>query len=488
MPSSRPNIIFIMLDTARADYFGAYGSNLDLPNIDRLSKRSAVYENAVSPGTYTASSHVSLFTGRRVAHIRELMKDKMKNPDEHIDPFLVKSRLIKPGEMTLAKKLNYLGYSTALFSNNPLVTRYTGIAEGFSYLSYTDSVAIASQKMKKMKIRAPLRLVGSDLFRNRILELSYLVSRFIPRNSLDRLYLRLRDRLNREYARESMYYCLDQGASPTNRLVHNYSKGLSSGGNFLFINYMEAHEGYPTNMVSNDYVEQDKWLYLSGILDPRDSIGLIKLARDRRMEYLDRQLGNLMRNLKTDGLLDNAVIIFAGDHGQGFLEHGQMYHNMFPYNEIVRVPLIAAKFENGRQVNTRERIHEPVSITALHDTILDIGFGKTDVVDGSVRREPYVFSDHTGITEVWDTYLLKLIKGRSSSADAIYRAKLRQNTFATAVYKGDYKLIHYRNGRKAELYNTAEDPGERCDLAKDMAETVRELSRAGASRPTGLSS
>ncbi len=473
---SRPNIIFIMLDTARADYVKAYDGKLELPNIDAICGKGAIYENAISPGTYTASSHVSLFTGKRVASVKTLMQDKMKNADRNIDPFLVKSRLIKQGEATLAKKLAYIGYSTALFSNNPLVTKYTGIAEGFSYLSYTDSIAIASaNKMSKIGVKAPLSMVGNDTVRNRLLELSYVISRFIPRSSLDKLYLKLRSRLNSSYALESGYYKLDQGACPTNKIVGKYANKTGTEGNFLFINYMEAHEGYPTNLVSKEYVEQDKWLYLSGILDPRESIDKIKQARDKRMFYLDRQIGALLSNLKEKGILDNAVVILSGDHGQGFMEHGQMYHSMFPYNEIVRVPLIAAKFVNGKQINTKERVHEPVSLSALHETVLDIGYGKTDMVDGSVRRDEFVFSDHTGITEVWDTYLLKLIRNRSSFADAIYRAKVRQNAFATAIYKGNCKLIHYRSGKQDELYDIGEDPGETQNILNEKKPLAREM-------------
>ncbi|MEM3839356.1 MAG: sulfatase-like hydrolase/transferase [Candidatus Micrarchaeaceae archaeon] len=481
MAKRRPNIIFIMLDTARADYFRAYGGRLELPTIDRLSRKAVVYENAVSPATYTAPSHVSLFTGKRVASVKVLMKDKLKNADVNTDPFLVKQKLINDGELTLAKKLSYLGYNTALFSNNPLVTRFTGIAEGFSYLSYTDSVAIASQKMKKLKVRATLKMVGNDAFRKRMLELSYLISSFIPSSALDRLYLRLRERVSKAFADEAGYYSIDLGASPTNKLIGSYAKKIYPEGNFMFINYMEAHEGYPTSLVTSDYVEQDKWLYLSGILDHSESLKYILKARDMRMAYLDKQIGILLGTLKERGLLDNAVVVLAGDHGQGFMEHGQMYHNMFPYSEIVHVPLIAAKFEGGKQANTQERIAEPISITALHDALLDIGFGRSDMLDGNVKRDKYVFSEHTGITEVWDAYLLKLIRKKSKSADAIYRAKLRQNVFSTAVYSGKYKLIFYRNGKKPELYDLHEDPQETENIADSNKAKVRELLSAGLS-------
>ncbi len=480
MGNGRPNIVFIMLDTARADYFRAYGGRLVLPNIDRLCSRASVYENAISPGTYTAPSHVSLFTGRRVSGIRSLNIDRMRNPDRNTDPFLDKERLIKRGEMTLARKLSYLGYDTAIFSNNPLVTEYTGITEGFSYLSYSDNVFVGHGKVNsKASIKAVMSLIANDTVRNRLIDLSCAVGRAIPRGRFDKVYFGLRQKLNRIYFEEANAQDLDQGASLTNKLVGKYLKRSTGGNRFMFINYMEAHEGYPTDLVSREYVEQDKWLYLGGILDPEGPVEAMKRACDRRLQHLDRQIGGLIDRLRESGVLDNAVLVFSGDHGQGFMEHGQMFHSMFPYREISNVPLIAARFVNGKQVNTRERMREPVSLTALHDCLTDIAYNRMDMVDGSLRRDEYVFSDHTGITEVWDEYLLRKVRSRSRCADAIYRAKVHHNAFATAIHNGDYKLVHYRNNRmRDELYNTREDPGESENLIKGERAMAREMLRA----------
>jgi hypothetical protein len=477
MPAGPPNIIFVMLDTARADYFGSYGGRLRLDNIDGIWKNGVVYENAISPGTYTLPSHVSLFLGKQVSRIPGLMEDKMKHYDRNTDPFLLRSRVIKPGSMTLAKRLSYLGYGTAIFSNNPLVSEYTGIAEGFSYRSYTDSIAIASaNKMNRIVIRGPLSLVGNGALRKGLVNLAYLVTRAMPAGTLDAVYLGLRERLNRIYADEARYNDIDQGARDTNRRVEAYCNDADGRRNFMFINYMEAHEGYPTSAVTDTRVEQDKWLYMSGIADASGVLDIIKEARDRRLLYLDRQIGRLMSILKSCGMLDNAVLIFGGDHGQGFMEHGQMYHGVLPYNEIVHVPLVCTRFVNGHQVRAGERVARPVSLTALHDAVLDIGYGAYDAIDGNLKRDRFVFSEHTGITEVWDTHLLRLIRGRSRYADAIYRAKLRQNAFATAVYCGRYKLIHYKDRKKTdELYNIHEDERELENLIFKERDVARRL-------------
>ncbi len=56
--NARPfNLIFIFIDTVRADHLGAYGYHRNTsPNIDKLAARSAVFENAFSPSANTFES------------------------------------------------------------------------------------------------------------------------------------------------------------------------------------------------------------------------------------------------------------------------------------------------------------------------------------------------------------------------------------------------------------------------------------------------
>ncbi len=477
MEKPRPNIIFVMLDTARADYFKTYGGGTPLPNMDRLCDAGTVYGNAISPATYTAPSHVSLFTGEGVKNRKQLMEDKLKNYDKNIDPMLVKSKLIAHGEMTLARKLSYLGYDTSMFSSNPLVTEYNGLAEGFAHSYYTSNVVLSSrQKMKKGRIGRPLWMIGNDMLRNGLIEIAYGITRMMPRNTLDKTYLDMRNRLNRSYAEESGFYDLDLGARETGGLVEkNVKKGNSP--NFVFINYMEAHEGYPTNLITKEYVEQDKWLYLSGIAEHENTMPILKKACMKRMRYLDWHIGRLVRTLRDKGMLDDAVMVLAGDHGQGFMEHGELYHGAAPYREIVNVPLVFTRFENGKPVQDKRRIERHVSLTEAHRALEAIAYGETyEKALGSMLGGKPVVAEHTGITEVWDTHLLKLIRGRCSHADRIYRAKMKHNTFATAIYKDGYKLVHFAGKGSGDLlFHVADDPGEEENVIEKERKTALRL-------------
>ena len=99
-----------------------------------------------------------------------------------------------------------------------------------------------------------------------------------------------------------------------------------------------------------------------------------------------------------------------------------------------------------------------MSIKSLHDSIIEVGYGKRNNIEDLIADGNYVFSDHTGMLDVWDIPLLKMLKSRSKSAKRLYETKLKYNVFASAVYKDQYKLIHYYNSScHDEMYNLAED-------------------------------
>ena len=61
---TKPNIVLIVMDTARAANFSCYGyPETTTPNIDKIAKEGTLYNYAISPSTWTLPSHASLFTG-----------------------------------------------------------------------------------------------------------------------------------------------------------------------------------------------------------------------------------------------------------------------------------------------------------------------------------------------------------------------------------------------------------------------------------------
>lgn len=58
-----PNIIFITIDTLRADQLGSYGGPVKTPFLDRLAREGVRFEHPISQITWTTPSHVSMFSG-----------------------------------------------------------------------------------------------------------------------------------------------------------------------------------------------------------------------------------------------------------------------------------------------------------------------------------------------------------------------------------------------------------------------------------------
>jgi len=63
-PDGRWNVILISIDTLRADRLSCYGyERKTSPAIDRFAKRGVRFANVVSEASWTASAHMTLFTG-----------------------------------------------------------------------------------------------------------------------------------------------------------------------------------------------------------------------------------------------------------------------------------------------------------------------------------------------------------------------------------------------------------------------------------------
>src|SRR5512138_3439180 len=66
---ARPNVVFVVLDTVRADHASLCGyERPTTPNLEQLAKLGATFScDAYAPGSWTLPSHASFFTGVDVA-------------------------------------------------------------------------------------------------------------------------------------------------------------------------------------------------------------------------------------------------------------------------------------------------------------------------------------------------------------------------------------------------------------------------------------
>jgi len=280
----RPNVLLIVMDAVRADHLSSYGYHLPTtPNIDRIARQGILYENAITPGSWTLPSHATLFTGL-------YPRDHRTNAENwRLDPSFT----------TLAELLAAEGYETIGFSNNPWLSKESGLQQGFATFH--------------------------DIWRD-------------PRKL--------------EFG--------DDGAGLTNEKVLRWLDARPPSKPFLaFVHYMEPHFGYdPPAEVARPFVEHldqevvnrlRQWRhprevgYLLGVPGMEVSESEFEVLRalyDGEVAYVDRRVGELVAEVDARRLGDQTVVVVTSDHGEHFGEHGLMDHKMSLYDALIRVPLV----------------------------------------------------------------------------------------------------------------------------------------------------
>ena len=111
-----PNILLVVLDTTRADYFSCYGHpKQTTPNIDKLAAGGIRFNHAFATDFWTLPSHASLFTG---LYPTEAEATTITNQlPEH--------------NLTLAERLHDAAYRTGAVVYNPWISKERGFAQGF---------------------------------------------------------------------------------------------------------------------------------------------------------------------------------------------------------------------------------------------------------------------------------------------------------------------------------------------------------------------
>ena len=70
------------------------------------------------------------------------------------------------------------------------------------------------------------------------------------------------------------------------------------------------------------------------------SVSHMQALYDSNVAHTDYYIGLLIDDLKKKGLYDNSIIVFLGDHGEQFADHGGFFHGNTLYRELLKVPLI----------------------------------------------------------------------------------------------------------------------------------------------------
>jgi arylsulfatase A len=180
------------------------------------------------------------------------------------------------------------------------------------------------------------------------------------------------------------------------------------------------------------------------------------------VERMDWNVGRLLATVDRLGVAENTAVVLFSDNGglskatnNAPLREGKSWL----YEGGIRVPLII-KWP-GRVPEAAE-CHEPVIGADLFPTLVEMA-GQKPPADAPL--------DGVSLRPLWE-------KGAPLQRDALYwyypHYGLCQEP-AQAIRKKDFKLIHFYDPPRTELYNLANDLGEQHNLANAMPEKVKEL-------------
>ncbi len=183
---------------------------------------------------------------------------------------------------------------------------------------------------------------------------------------------------------------------------------------------------------------------------------------DREIRYVDDELAALDAWLEGRGLGRNTVWFVLSDHGEQFYEHGSLGHGTLPYEEVLRVPLIA----HGPGVVSGVRSSAPLQHVDLMPTILDLvgspaprhlqGTSFLALLSGNIDR--WVDPERPRFSVSW-----VLPPGLTPPAFSVRLA--------------GRKLIQYRKAGQERLayYDLSRDPHERRDLLPEHRAEAEDL-------------
>jgi arylsulfatase A-like enzyme len=378
----QPSFLVVSLDTTRASQMGLYGhTRRTTPQIDAVADRGLVFDRAFTLAPNTLEAHASLFTGLL--------------PSAHDVHDRGEGQAIPPDARTLAEDFLAAGYQTAGFAaHGDWLTERFGMDRGFerfssSYRPARDVLAEASTFLRE---RDPAR----PFF----------------------LFVHLFD-------------------------AHSDWASRAYDAPFPFAGRFTEGAGGPARDPASGGLTGSQFLKAIGAGDVSvtpEQLESLRAEYDEGLAALDSQLGSFLHGARAS--LDQAYVVLTADHGEAFLEHGEMLHGTL-HDEVMRVPLVMLP-PQGRVhgLGAPRRVEEPVSLVDLRATLLGL----------AGLPEP-LFSQGAD----WTDWMAR--RPGPSSASPVFL------TSQGVVYQGLKYFTTEERG--SELYDLRDDPGEQHNLFGD---------------------
>lgn len=438
LAAGRPNIIFVLVDDLRWNEFGAAGHPwLETPNIDRLAREGAMFTEAVHAVPLCSPNRATLLTGQYPSRHGVTGNEARSELSHRLDTF--------PQALAAA------GYRTGFIGKWHMGNDPTP-RPGFDYwVSFPGQGKIIDPPLYENGKLATVPGYVTDLLGDRAIS-------FLQASRKDQpFFLMLShkaihpDTVQRNDG--SIDMTVPSDFLPAPRHAGRYAdKVFPRRANYVPPDVVPPGDSHVSALLRRKYAPETRAKYGAEI-EPSTSEKTIR-GRSEMLLSIDDGLGRLFEQLESQGQLDNTIIIFSGDNGYFYGEHGLGQERRLPYEEAVRAPLLLrwpGRVKAGAKIDTL------VSSVDIAPTVLDLagvpigpqvqGLSFAPALTGQKGPARQVaFIEYNG-DEVFDW--------------------VDQSTYR-AVRTKRFKLIHWvQDPARGELYDLAADPFEMTNLYAD---------------------
>lgn len=159
---------------------------------------------------------------------------------------------------------------------------------------------------------------------------------------------------------------------------------------------------------------------------------VLKKVYIEKAKAFDEKIKSFLNYLEDENITDNTVIVFSGDHGEAFGDHGYFIHGETVFDEMIKYPLMI-KFPDMKK-------SESLNIQFNQKNIMEVTAG---IMNKSITKDNFV----------------QIMKEKFESPQII--SKTCGKSLFSVRYKNEWKwIINFKNNRKF-LYNLKNDPEEK---------------------------
>jgi arylsulfatase A len=453
--SKQPNILFILIDDLGYHDLSCYGSEFyETPNIDKLAEQGVKFVNAYTTSAVCSPTRASILTGKHPArlHITDWSGPEEWHPDGPLEtPEFVEN--LPHEEYTIAEALKDNGYATCFLGKWHLgPPSHHPDKHGFD-ISLGATNAGAPPSFFYPYKRDNWEGTG---WPKQITDLA-------------------------QTGKEGEYL--------TDRLTDEAINFIDTVKDpfFLYLSHYAVHAPLESKFEKAEkYRKKAAAMYEDtiNITTEEKNNTTVRIQQSHgvyggMVESVDESVGRLMAALEEKGLDKNTIVIFTSDNGgysaSNFPLPGQPKDISSLPTSVA--PLRAGKgwyYEGGIKIPSMiywpgvtkpgTEITERVTSTDFYPTLMEM--------TGSTLKQEQPFD---GISFV------PALKGEKLNRDKMYWHFPHYHNSgqypASAIRKGDFKLIYTYDDEKYELYNLADDPSEKNDLSEEEPEKLTELAQ-----------